>query len=71
MPKYRTEDGQQVEVGDKAYDYYSMFPGTIEKDAGDGWFEFRHTNGRVVLLNGQRICSTKLAVELGYPFLAI
>lgn len=72
MPEYRTEDGVAVKEGDRAYDYYSMQPGVVGKDAGGtgpniGWFDFYHDNGNVELLNGQRICSMAYARKRGFP----
>jgi len=67
---YRTEDGVEVKVGDRAYDYYSMKPGTIERHAGnlpDPWFDFRHDDGTLTVLNGQRICSMRYAERRGFP----
>jgi hypothetical protein len=67
---YRTEDGKDVKVGDKVYDYYSMKPGTIVKDAGtfpDPWFDVEHTDGTIVVLNGQRICTMEHAARMGWP----
>lgn len=70
MITYTTEDGHELQVGDAAYDYYSMKPGKIVRDAGgypDPWFDFEHTDGTTVLLNGQRICSVAGAVSRGFP----
>lgn len=69
--KYMTEDGCELETGDQAYDYYSMKPGKILKDHHSdhdpGWFDFEHTDGSVILLNGQRICTMGYAIRRGFP----
>jgi hypothetical protein len=67
-----TEDGVKLHPGDRAYDYYSMSPGTLptnESDytyAPDLWFDFKHDDGRTCLLNGQRICSIEFAKRRGF-----
>lgn len=51
-------DGVRVEVGDPAFDYYSMKRGRFTQPldkAGWGWFE--HDDGTRELLNGERVCS--------------
>lgn len=70
-----SEDNVKIGVGDLAYNYYDMQPGRIERleekhqvgQEGDDkhglWFEFRHDDGSVALLNGQRICSMDYAVK--------
>jgi hypothetical protein len=68
-PDIRTEDGAILHEGDRAYDYYSMEPGTIGKldDLQKGWFDFYHDNGRRIFLNGQRICTMEFARRRGFP----
>jgi hypothetical protein len=72
-----TEDGVELKHGDRAYDYYSMKPGTIGKidavldgDSNDRnqmpWFDFNHDDGTRTTLNGQRICSVEYARERGF-----
>jgi hypothetical protein len=67
--QYRTEDGVIVQVGDRIYDYYSMKPGVIVRHAGDmpdPWFDVRHDDGGLAVLNGQRICSIAYAKRRGF-----
>lgn len=67
---FRTEDGVDVKIGDRVYNYYDMEPGVIESFAGnmpDPWFDVRHDDGKVSVLNGQRICSMGYAVRRGFP----
>lgn len=67
--EYRTEDGVTVKDGDRVYDYYSMKPGVIERFVGDmpdPWFDVRHDDGTVNVLNGQRICSMEFARRRGF-----
>jgi hypothetical protein len=62
-----TEDGVELQEGDRAYDYYSMRPGVIDTAPDDqGWFRFLHDDGGRVLLNGQRICSEAFARGKGW-----
>jgi hypothetical protein len=61
-----TEDGVELQQGDRAYNYYDMKPGTIGRMSStfsdkDPWFDFKHDDGTTALLNGQRICSTVFA----------
>lgn len=69
----KTEDGQFLMVGDRAYNYYDQQPGIIdlihtvynngENPNKDIWFDFQHNDGSKTLLNGQRICSMKFAQQ--------
>lgn len=65
-PTITTEDGAVLSVGDRAYNYYDMKPGTIGnldtwRNMPDTWFDFNHDDGTTSLLNGSRICSTVFA----------
>jgi hypothetical protein len=67
----RTEDGVTLAVGDRAYNYYDMKPGTIGRISShvsdpDPWFDFDHDDGTHSLLNGSRICTTAYAVRRGF-----
>jgi len=53
--------------GDRAYCYYTMRPGTIGRDLGDGWFDFDYDDGTSDMLNGQRICRPEHAEKMGWP----
>lgn len=71
-PQYRDDLGNTYTTGSRAYDYYSMEPGRIGRDAGGvganaGWFDFEHDDGTTHLLNGQRICSMEHARRMGWP----
>ena len=67
LPTYRSEDGATLKQGQRAYDYYTMEPGTIGKPNGsDGWFDFHHDRGTRELLNGQRICTLAFAKRRGF-----
>lgn len=64
----RTEDGVRLQVGDRAYNYYDMKPGTIGRidpgtatDASGDWFDFHHDDGSRSILNGSRICTIEYA----------
>src|SRR5206468_3342913 len=66
-PTYRTEDGATLKQDERAYDYYTMEPGTIGNPGGsDGWFYFHHDRGTRTLLNGQRICTLAFAKRRGF-----
>lgn len=65
-PQYRTEDGVMLSEGDRAYNYYSMKPGYIDRAHGEGWFDFHHDDGTGTLLNGQRICTMDFAISRGF-----
>jgi hypothetical protein len=68
--KLKTEDGQEVKIGDRVYNYYDMKPGVIEgpvREMPDPWFDVKHDDGTVSILNGQRICSMEYAVRRGFP----
>jgi hypothetical protein len=69
LPTYGTEDDVEVQEGDMVYDYYSMKPGKIGKpaDIQTGWFDFEHTDGSRLTLNGQRICSLAFAARKNWP----
>jgi hypothetical protein len=67
-----SDDGQKLEAGDRAYNYYDMKVGTIGpertwKDLPDVWVEFIHADGSTATLNGQRICSIAHAKRMGWP----
>jgi len=65
----RTEDGKDVSVGDRVYNYYDMKPGTIEgpvRMMPDPWFDVRHDDGSLSVLNGQRICTMAFARSRGF-----
>jgi hypothetical protein len=65
-----TEDGAHVKVGDEIYDYYSMMKGKIIMFSGympDPWFSVQHTDGKIITLNGQRICTLEFAKRKGWP----
>jgi len=73
LAEIRTEDGVIVHAGDRVYNYYDMEPGHIESgshslmiNGGDIWFDFKADNGRVSILNGQRICSIEFAKRRGF-----
>lgn len=55
------ECGTRLREGDRAYSHYTMSAGTIEEVGTDGWFNFRHDDGKASLLNGQRVCSMPFA----------
>lgn len=61
-----TEDGVKLNVGDAAFNYYDMKPGTIECIDFDNWFTFRHVDGTKAFLDGSRICSTGFAQRKGW-----
>lgn len=70
--KIRTEDGAELQQGDRAYNYYDMRPGTIGRmntstADPDPWFDFEHDDGSRSLLNGARICSIAYAIRRGFP----
>lgn len=63
----RSDDGGEFKVGDRAFNYYDMEVGTIgEIDSRDNWFDFHQDNGRVVSLNGERICTIEFATRKGW-----
>lgn len=67
MPQeWVTEDGIEVGVGTRVYNYYDMEPGEIAADAGQGWFDFRSDAGKVTLLDGSRVCSMGFARAKGW-----
>jgi hypothetical protein len=66
-----TEDNQIVAKGDRVYNYYDMWPGTIVTDPDDqGWFYVKpdpgSSNRQQALLNGQRICTIAFAKRRGF-----
>jgi hypothetical protein len=67
----RTEDGATVKEGDRVYNYYDMKPGYIKPNSirmmPDPWFDVVHDNGKVSVLNGQRICTLAYAKRMGWP----
>lgn len=67
-PTWRTEDGVEVTLGDRVYNYYDMRPGVImaAKPSSD-WFEFQGEDGSTDILNGQRVCSIDYARRQGFP----
>ena len=69
---YLAECGTTLHEGDRAYDYYSMKPGRIGKQAGSSgewakWFDFIHDDGTITTLNGERICSLAFAARREFP----
>jgi hypothetical protein len=61
------EDGTTRKPGDLAFNYYDRKPGTIGDDVDiSGWFTFYQTDGTTALLNGERVCSLKTAVQKGW-----
>jgi hypothetical protein len=61
------EDGVELGVGDRAFNYYDRKSGAIEGPVySDGWFEFRHDDGSRTSLNGERICSIGFAQRKGW-----
>ena len=81
LPSILTEDGVLVDEGDFVYNYYDMWPGTIvagtktlngQRDNEPLnrnqhiWFDLRADDGRVAMLNGQRICSIAFAKRRGF-----
>jgi hypothetical protein len=70
-----TEDNQIVAKGDRVYNYYDMWPGTIVTDPdSQGWFWVK-PDGDInspplhrgqALLNGQRICTIAFAKARGF-----
>jgi hypothetical protein len=63
---YTTADGATVRTGDRVYNYYSMCPGVVGKDKGDGWFFFEAEPTGGELLNGDRICTLAHAERMGW-----
>lgn len=66
---FTTEDGVQVQIGDRVYNYYDMKAGKIVKFAGnlpDPWFDVEHDDGSISVLNGARICSIEYAKKRGF-----
>lgn len=68
-----TKDGVLVGKGDRVYNYYDYWPGTIVSEPDDqGWFFVRpdqgitHTGRNQALLNGERICSIDYARRRGF-----
>jgi hypothetical protein len=62
----RTEDGVEVAMGDRVYNYYDRKPGVITSHAHDGWFDVKHDDGTFALLDGSRICSIAFAERKGW-----
>jgi hypothetical protein len=46
---YVAEDGVRLCEGDPAYDFNACKPGEIGRGVGEGWFEFRHSDGTQAL----------------------
>ncbi len=67
----RTEDDHIVSEGERVYDYYNMKAGTIVPGslvrAPDVWFDVRHDDGTIAILNGARICTIGYAQSRGWP----
>jgi hypothetical protein len=74
MREILTEDGYTLNEGDRAFNYYGMKPGYIDKietgswaesDQGP-WFDFVQDDGTTAYLNGARICTIATAIRLGH-----
>ena len=81
-PLIQTEDGEVVMEGDRIYNYYDMWPGTIVPGSirnynrggqlsplKDLWFDVQRDGGDerdVAMLNGQRICTIEFAKRRGF-----
>jgi hypothetical protein len=69
-PKIVTEDGVTVNEGDRVYNYYDMKPCVIVPNTirmmPDAWFDTEDDNGKVSVLNGQRICTIEYAKRRGF-----
>lgn len=72
-----TEDNVELLVGARAYNYYDMQSGRISRintvynsdkpnHKRDIWFDFKHDEGGMTLLNGERICSLAFAAHKGW-----
>jgi hypothetical protein len=60
MDSVITADGVELKCGDRAFNYYDCKWGRIEKiRTDDTWFDFRHDDGTLTSLNGERIASKK------------
>ena len=68
---FKTEDGVRVSYGDRVYNYYDMKAGVIVEGsmtmAPDPWFDVKHDDGSIAVLNGPRICSIEWAKRKGWP----
>ena len=62
-----TEDGVDVAVGDRVYNYYDRKVGKIVTNPDNaGWFDVKHNDGTTAYLNGERICSVEFAWNKGW-----
>lgn len=61
-----TEDGVEVSVGDRVFNYYDMRIGTIASDPIDGWFDLAQDGRITETLNGERVCSIPFAIKRGW-----
>lgn len=62
---YKLSDGAIAIRGDVAFNYYDRRVGTIGEDQGGGWFDFVQ-DGRIVSLNGERVCTLETAKRKGW-----
>jgi len=59
-----TEDGVEVVLGQRVYNYYDRKAGVIASyPDSHGWFDFQHDDGTRAYLNGQRICTIDYAIR--------
>jgi hypothetical protein len=52
-----TEDGQTVRAGDRVFNYYDGFWGTLGPIDDGGWADVFGDDGRRAYLNGERIAT--------------
>lgn len=62
----KTADGYRLQAGEKAFNYYDMYVGTIGDIDSEGWFDFQGDDGQRAILNGERICSIESAERKGW-----
>lgn len=60
-----TADDLTVDEGDRVFDYYNGYWGTIQGIDADGWFDHVRDDGNSVPLNGERVA---VVVPEGNPF---
>lgn len=66
-PKVKTADDVEVSLFEEVFDYYSMKLCEIVTEPDDaGWFTVKHYEGGTEYLNGERICSVRHAVKMGW-----
>lgn len=57
MDEIVTEDGVTVRKGDRVFNYYDGWWGTLGAIDSEGWADVHGANGKRAYLNGQRIAT--------------